>query len=139
MAPEKKDPEVGRRVGGYPRLADVMGGADDFVIFKRFGSLSAENLLYLQAELDDLKRQLGKARDMNRTSGNADREEYEYDWDTLRSSTSPAADEGNDGTQWALMLRIRKVMKEYCKSRPCEDFRSNLWKQLGLRCGRRGA
>lgn len=43
--------QVSDIAGGYPRLATTMGFCPEMAVFKRFGDLSARNLLYLQAEL----------------------------------------------------------------------------------------
>lgn len=43
---------------GYPALANFIGSDKDFFIFRRFASLSARNLLYLQDELSELEGKL---------------------------------------------------------------------------------
>ncbi|RYO89293.1 hypothetical protein DL766_000930 [Monosporascus sp. MC13-8B] len=45
---------------GYPALANLIGSDRDFFIFRRFSSLSARNLLYLQDELMELEARLQK-------------------------------------------------------------------------------
>lgn len=47
--------QVTPAVDGYPSLAVRMGVFPETAIFKRFGDLSARNLLYLQAELFHLR------------------------------------------------------------------------------------
>lgn len=105
--------EASMDVEGYDRLAKFMGDEAAFAIFRRHAVLSAQNLLYYQAELQDLEEKLEKYRKEDRESGHSDRTQYAYDWDTLRASTSPAADEGNDSRQWKTWLEIRKKLKEY--------------------------
>ena len=43
---------------GYSKLASLMGTYSDTLIFRHFGALSAQNLLYLQAELVHLEHEL---------------------------------------------------------------------------------
>jgi hypothetical protein len=43
---------------GYPRLTGYMALKPDALVFRRFNELNARNLLYLQAELCVLERQL---------------------------------------------------------------------------------
>lgn len=43
---------------GYPRLAAYIDSDSDTALFRRFGILSARNLLYLQAELTELEARL---------------------------------------------------------------------------------
>jgi hypothetical protein len=43
-------------VNGYPKLARHMGASPEIAIFRRFGALNAQNLLYLQAELVHLEK-----------------------------------------------------------------------------------
>jgi hypothetical protein len=45
---------------GYPKLSRLMAFYPEVAIFRRFGALNAENLLYLQAELQDLEIALQK-------------------------------------------------------------------------------
>ncbi|RYP72458.1 hypothetical protein DL771_004253 [Monosporascus sp. 5C6A] len=45
---------------GYPALASLIGSDRDFFIFRRFSSLSARNLLFLQDELIELESRLQK-------------------------------------------------------------------------------
>jgi hypothetical protein len=43
-----------RTPNGYTKLAIQMGQYSEMAIFRRFGALNAQNLLYLQAELVQL-------------------------------------------------------------------------------------
>lgn len=40
---------------GYAKLASLMGAHPAVIFIPRFGALTAQNLLYLQAELDQLE------------------------------------------------------------------------------------
>ncbi|SRR6266536_3046218 len=95
---------------GYAKLANLMG--DDhtdghFLIFQKFEPLSAQNLLYLQAELINLQESLGII--VKRDSESADPEKllYTQDWEALSSS--------KDNPQWGKWLEIRCKLKEYCE------------------------
>ena len=96
---------------GYSRLASMMGGHPETAIFRRFGSLNALNLLYLQAELTNLENSLHKQADADAGSGHFERSLYARDWQSL--SESATAEDGNDPTQWNTMLIIRDKLDEY--------------------------
>ena len=46
------------RSEGYPKLAELQGTYPQLCIYRRFATLNARNLLYLQAELVDLEERL---------------------------------------------------------------------------------
>lgn len=92
---------------GYSKLASLMGAYPETLIFRRFGAISAQNLLYLQAELVHLEQRLHECAVANERSG--DRSETNLlskDWFTLAHSS-----EGSE--QWYLVLQIRAKLKEY--------------------------
>jgi hypothetical protein len=43
---------------GYPQVATFIGNRPEMAIVRRFGSLNARNILYLQAELMYIEKQL---------------------------------------------------------------------------------
>ena len=93
---------------GYSKLASLIGAYPDTLIFRRFGALSAQNLLYLQAELVHLEHELRECTLPNERSGDAaGKGILSKDWFTLAHS--------NEGTelQWRIMLGIRAKLKEY--------------------------
>jgi len=95
---------------GYPKLANLMG--DDrtdghYLIFQKFESISAQNLLYLQAEIINLKESFDKIAEINSKSGDPEKQKFTQDWEVLSSST--------DSIQWKKWLEIRCKLKEYCK------------------------
>lgn len=100
---------------GYDRLGNLMGDASETAIFRRFGALSAENLLYLQAELQELEETFRRFQKDDRNSGHPDRIRYGRYWHVLSKSVEPGAKEGNKGNQWQTMLAIRSKLKEYCE------------------------
>ncbi|KAI1173336.1 hypothetical protein F4777DRAFT_600714 [Nemania sp. FL0916] len=95
---------------GYPRLASLMGTHPEMAAFRRFGSLNALNLLYLQAELIGLEDQLQKNAKIDAECGHFERSIYHRDWRTL--SESVTRDDG-DCTQWQTMLEARRKLTEY--------------------------
>jgi hypothetical protein len=101
---------------GYPKLSRLMASYPEAAIFRRFGALNAEKLLYLQAELQDLEIALRKQQKEDLASNRRDRILYSRDWWTLKESGAAEAEEGNDGRQWELVLKIRKKLKEYGES-----------------------
>jgi hypothetical protein len=99
-------------IDGYPKLAEHMGSAPEISIFRCFEALNRQNLLYLQAELTALERELQNLEAESATCDTGDpRSKYSRDWEWLnmpdeKSSTNP---------QWQLFLRIRAILKEYSK------------------------
>ncbi|KAF2436402.1 hypothetical protein EJ08DRAFT_691573 [Tothia fuscella] len=91
-------------VNGYPRFATFIGFMPELAIFRRFGDLTARNLLYLQAELAALSEDLRKLEASDSEPEKKDENLYAADWRCLSR--------GN-GEQWKLILKIRSVLREY--------------------------
>lgn len=76
---------------GYPRLAALLNSDENFIIFRRFGRLSARLLLHLQSELVVLQKKLDaldKGDDADavmhwRLRGNEDFEGYNVEQEQL--------------------------------------------------------
>ncbi|KAH8803659.1 hypothetical protein F5884DRAFT_681882 [Xylogone sp. PMI_703] len=100
-------------MGGYAKMAGLMGNYPEIAIFRRFGALNVENILLLQAELRDLEVQLREVQKEDHNSGHQDRCVYARDWWTLSESGEPTSRPGNDGRQWQLLLKIRQKLNEY--------------------------
>jgi hypothetical protein len=102
---------VSDAVVGYPKLAAKIEILPEIAIFRRFGALSAQNLLYYQAELTYLERKLKMQQAKDNNHGDDNEKTYAVDWYWLEKSqeqkTSPQLD---------LVLKIRKVLKEYRES-----------------------
>jgi len=99
-------------MNGYTKLASLMGHHSELAIFRRFGTLNARNLLYLQAELVHLELKLNRCAAADLASHDPDRAIYDRDWQTL--SESGQLPDGNP-EQWDTILGIRKTLKEYSK------------------------
>jgi len=93
---------------GYAKFARMMGEHPEMAIFRAFRALNTKNLLYLQAELVELERDLEVIADLDGASGSAQKEAYAYSWSAL----SRSAQEG-DGLQLQKVLTIRERLKEY--------------------------
>ncbi|KAG9236257.1 hypothetical protein BJ875DRAFT_503479 [Amylocarpus encephaloides] len=95
-------------VEGYPKLACHMGQYSENAIFRRFGSLNSQNLLYLQAEITHLERDLRDLESIdNQTQQGSDRV-FASNWYWLDDSRH---DESHPQLQ--LVLAIRAKLKEY--------------------------
>lgn len=110
---------------GYPRLAALMGTHPEMTAFRRFGSLNALNLLYLQAELMSLEIKLQKQAEVDTASGHFENSIYHRDWQTL---SEPTKTESGKSTQWHIMLEVRDKLKEYSElSRESSIMALTLW------------
>lgn len=106
---------------GYPRLAFRMAHSQQSAMFRRFGTLNVQNLLYYQAELQGLENQLRRLETADARAGTdgGDGEEkwrramYSRDWFWLGDSK---LSDGPAGDQARLFDRIRILLKEYSKS-----------------------
>lgn len=121
-------------VPGYPRLAHEMSSIPETAVFRRFADLNHQSLLYYQAELTILERQLRQqeleSSDPHAVRVNAapsligttaeggeeatyieyaTRLEYAKNWYWLGGD-----DPGNK--QWQTVLRVREVLREYSRS-----------------------
>jgi hypothetical protein len=96
---------------GYAKIASRIAAHPELGIYRRFGALNAQNILYLQAELHGLERELQQYATEDAAAANDEtRKLYSRDWHTLAEST------GDDRRQWNTMCRIRGKLKEYSKS-----------------------
>ena len=106
---------------GYSKLASLMGAYPETLIFRRFGAIGAQNLLYLQAELVHLEQRLQECAVANERSGDqSEKNLLSKDWFTLAHSS-----EGNE--QWHLVLQIRAKLKEY--GRHHQSFTENFYQR----------
>ena len=100
-----------KRVQGYDVLGSLMGAFPETAILRRFGALSAQDLLLRQAELACLEEDLNIYQQGDKDSKHPDRERYALSWDKLQDSAEEA--DGNDGSQLKTILKIREKLKEY--------------------------
>lgn len=104
---------AGRGIAGYDLMGKLMGEYPETAIFRSFCSFSAENLLYLQAELVALENELRDAQREDQTSTHIERRRYAVNWARLSGSLDAEASHQDDGTQWAIVLEMRSKMREY--------------------------
>ncbi|KAE9988534.1 hypothetical protein EG327_003330 [Venturia inaequalis] len=90
-----------------------MGVFPETAIFKRFGDLSARNLLYLQAELFHLRAGLLHLEKANMRDEKDKAEKWARDWFQIHKSRQDGDDEGN---QWEHFMKIREKLREYEKA-----------------------
>lgn len=98
---------LSRKMEGYAKLSSVISTDSETAIYRKFGALNAQNLLYYQAELLDLEDDLNDIASKDRNSQDSEKREFAYNWAVL----SHAAD-GKD-LQLKKFMKIRKTLKEY--------------------------
>ncbi|KAF2759911.1 hypothetical protein EJ05DRAFT_314432 [Pseudovirgaria hyperparasitica] len=96
---------------GYPSVAGHMGQKHTSAIFRRFSTLNAQNLLYMQAELVALEGELRDVEKEDHSSDTSPSFEYVRDWHSLSKSKK-----NGDDIQLRLVMRIRKALKKYNKA-----------------------
>jgi hypothetical protein len=98
-------------VVGYPKLAAKIEIQPELAIFRRFGALNAQKLLYYQAELIDLEEKLREQQVEDDRDTRGTKSLYAKTWYRLKES-----DEDGDTEQLDLVMRIRQNLKEYSES-----------------------
>ena len=99
--------EVMEGSSGYANLSSVMATDRELAIYRRFGALNSQNLLYYQAELLGLEDDLREISAEDRRSQDPDKRLYGDNWYEL-SNAEPGKD-----MQLQKVLQIRKLLKEY--------------------------
>ncbi|EON64338.1 hypothetical protein W97_03569 [Coniosporium apollinis CBS 100218] len=99
---------MARTVIGYPRLGTYMGLIPEVAILRRFGDLNAQNLLYLQAEIVHLERELRELELADSLSTIGRKPQYAVDWFWLSRSELDG-----DQKQWNKFCNIREKLREY--------------------------
>ena len=99
---------------GYQKLADMMSEYPAGAVFRQFGPLNHLNLLYYQAELCLLEKQLRIAAEQDRQSPDQFRRLYFQNHQYLSRGKAEGSNlKPEDNLQWKTVLRIREVLKEY--------------------------
>ncbi|KAF2193865.1 hypothetical protein K469DRAFT_709321 [Zopfia rhizophila CBS 207.26] len=96
------------RIMGYPKLAAQIEIRPETAMFRRFGALNAENLLYYQAELVQLEKLLRECQLADSLSSKGRKSKYALNWYWLRESRADG-----DTRQLDLVLRIRETLRLY--------------------------
>lgn len=102
---------------GYERIAEMLAIHPTNAVFRQFGSLNALNLLHYQAELTQLEEDLCEAAKLDRNDTDRCRQLYfRSHWLLSHGSTHDGEPTAESMAQWKLILKMRRVMKEYSKS-----------------------
>lgn len=103
--------DVNKPVEGWPALAKLMNDTPDLEAFPSFTDLNLKSLLYYQAELIYLRKELHTVewKDFRNSTGTDDSSKFSKDlvWVFM------AVEDGNPPEQWALICRIRDVLEKY--------------------------
>ena len=102
--------ENSQRLIGYPRLAAMMNKTPGSAIFRRFGDLNIQNLLYLQSEISHLLEDYGDMAREDYESGDSPRKHFSTEWIKLASSSGSAC------KQWQQWLKIRSKLGQYSQT-----------------------
>ena len=111
----------------YRALAELVGRQPGLAVFRRFSSLNAKNLLYLQAEIADLEQQLGDCEKKDLESDDTDQSQFLWSVAELKKS---------NGEQWQKILELRIKLKEYSKSLALLCFAFAQKPSSNMRCRR---
>ncbi|KAH0840788.1 hypothetical protein FOPE_05905 [Fonsecaea pedrosoi] len=100
-------------MGSYPKLSDLMGTWPEVAIFRRFGSLNAQNLLFLQAEITHLETELRDLRNEEEQRQDLKGIEAQRNWYKLSQGLE---DDDEPSEQWDIIQKIRVKLREYNES-----------------------
>lgn len=106
---------------GYPQVATFMANNPEMMVVRRFGGLNVRNLLYLQAELIRIEKELLECeiRDAESKVGEEhDRRRYPRDYLAVFNSRN----EVGRNNQWLLIHEMRAKLKEYSTLAPIPAF-----------------
>ncbi|KAF8851840.1 hypothetical protein BDZ45DRAFT_600874 [Acephala macrosclerotiorum] len=107
---EDNEPPEGP-VPGWPRVAELMAQTQDFAAFKRYRDLNVKSLLYYQAEIEMLREKLHEEEWADSQRGDDKQRLYARRIDYMIRSRDKST-----GTQWKIVIELRKVLKEYNKA-----------------------
>lgn len=97
-------------IPGYPKLGGRMGMVPEMAMFRRFGTLNAQMLLYMQSELIHLENDLRELEQEDSRSDQPCESKYSRDCFFLLNPTTPG-----DNRQLKLVMEIKAKLKEYSK------------------------
>jgi hypothetical protein len=114
-------------MASYSGLAALMATYPETMILRTFSELNKKNLLYYQAEIAGLERELQEIEEEDRRSQVPLHCEYDIRWSSLarearendeRTRQGASVQHTRDGLQWQVFLKIRRLLFEYSKQRP---------------------
>jgi hypothetical protein len=103
--------------GGYHHLAELLRQYPEIGIYRSFNQLNSLNLLYYEAELIDLEKDLLLYSHADSKSDDPARRQYSRSWWQMRKRERKEDDDSSSNKQWRTMLKIREVLKEYSESK----------------------
>ncbi|KAL3458634.1 hypothetical protein BJX64DRAFT_279755 [Aspergillus heterothallicus] len=93
---------------GYDRLATLMASDKGLSIFRSFKKLNAKNLLYLQAEIVNLQKELERIIQQDEASNDGTREKFSTSVYYLKEGLYPG-----QSAQWGKVLQLRELLDKY--------------------------
>lgn len=108
--PTSNRPEMPRPTRGYAQLAEFMTKTRHGMM-RRFKDLSTQNLLYLQAEIYQLRFELDRETAADAQCQRTDeRSNWDFHWRLLATSGQR---QGVDDKRWRIWLNLRERLYEY--------------------------
>lgn len=104
-------------VHGYPKLAARMAWRPETTILRQFSTLSIRNLLYMQAELSALEKELDRCTKMDSLKKKGNEAHYATHWAYLAASCEDGHPE-----QLQAVLKIRRLLPDYRELRSSLDM-----------------
>ena len=113
--PTSTAPAMSRPTRGYAQLAEFMTKTRHGML-RRFKDLSTQNLLYLQAELYQLRFELDREATADAQCQRTDeRSNWDFHWRLLATSGQRP---GVDDKRWKTWLKLRERLYEYREQLP---------------------
>ena len=99
---------------GYDKLASFIALDPSLSMYRRFASLSAKNLLYMQAELVHLEAQSKDLALEDLNSGEGEKNRFPFSVWHLKYAPSMGENEHEENSmQWLKALEVRRLLGEY--------------------------
>ena len=119
IAPVQEDPDTAKEyLPGYAELSEYIATDSELSVYHRFGSVTARNILYLQAEVQVLRKRLEKLDEldlMDTKSDNFDDRisaaQAARDWETLVRRAK--AGDARQKEKMDIIKDLRCALKEY--------------------------
>lgn len=96
---------------GYAKIANLMTEDPGLAIFRRFGALNMQNLLYLQAELVQLEDELKEQSQLDHSNA---QDKFRYSFSSSWIAMKLSAKEEGSGQQWEKVCEIQEKLHKYC-------------------------
>ena len=94
-------------MNGYPKLSKLMGSSPAVTIFRRFSTLNIQNLLYLQAEINELEDEINEIAREDNESHSEQKKLFSTQWEVMANASD------GDRLQWEKWLEIRSKLDQY--------------------------